>query len=159
MQNTLQENYGSCNVCKIWRWKQSVRLNCEFVPFFSSSFLSPSSSASSLIAGDVRSTFTEHFGSVVELMIIAHSLLLISILYFSSGATSYDGYQFLYRKTCNVNNVRCSKCNALRYLLPFIQFKKREKRPWSITFSKVAKRVGGVGLNSKITQFMKCIQC
>ena len=31
------------------------------------------------------------------------------------------------------------KCDALRDLVPFVQFKKREKRPWrSVTFSKVA---------------------
>ena len=30
-------------------------------------------------------------------------------------------------------------CDPLRYLVPFVQFKKREKHPWrSITFSKVA---------------------
>ena len=30
-------------------------------------------------------------------------------------------------------------CDALRNLLPFVQFKKREKHPWrSVTFSKVA---------------------
>ena len=30
-------------------------------------------------------------------------------------------------------------CDALRDLVPFVQFKKREKHPWrSITFSKVA---------------------
>ena len=32
-----------------------------------------------------------------------------------------------------------SICGALRDLVPFAQFKKREKRPWrSVTFSKVA---------------------
>ena len=31
------------------------------------------------------------------------------------------------------------KCDALRNLVPFVQFKKREKHPWrSVTFSKVA---------------------
>ena len=31
------------------------------------------------------------------------------------------------------------RCDALRDLVPFLQFKKREKRPWrSITFSEVA---------------------
>ena len=31
-----------------------------------------------------------------------------------------------------------SKCDALRDLVPFVQFKKREKHPWrSVTFSKV----------------------
>ena len=30
-------------------------------------------------------------------------------------------------------------CGALRDLIPFLQFKKREKHPWrSVTFSKVA---------------------
>ena len=30
-------------------------------------------------------------------------------------------------------------CDALRDLVPFVQFKKREKHPWrSVTFSKVA---------------------
>ena len=47
--------------------------------------------------------------------------------------------QFLYRKTCNVSNLSCSKCNALRNLLPFVQFKKREKQRWSTTFSKIGK--------------------
>ena len=32
-----------------------------------------------------------------------------------------------------------SICDALRDLVPFVQFKKREKYPWrSVTFSKVA---------------------
>ena len=32
-----------------------------------------------------------------------------------------------------------SICNAMRDLLPFVQFKKREKQPWrSVTFSKIA---------------------
>ena len=31
------------------------------------------------------------------------------------------------------------KCDVLRDLVPFVQFKKREKHPWrSLTFSKVA---------------------
>ena len=31
-----------------------------------------------------------------------------------------------------------SKCDALRDLVPFVQFKKREKHPWrSVNFSKV----------------------
>ena len=35
-------------------------------------------------------------------------------------------------------------CDALRDLLPFIQFKKREKHPWrSFTFSKVAAKGHG----------------
>ena len=30
-------------------------------------------------------------------------------------------------------------CDVLRYLVPFVQFKKRKKHPWrSVTFSKVA---------------------
>ena len=30
-------------------------------------------------------------------------------------------------------------CDVLRDLVPFVQFRKREKRPWkSVTFSKVA---------------------
>ena len=32
-----------------------------------------------------------------------------------------------------------SKCDALRDLVPFVQFKKRKKHPWrSVNFSKVA---------------------
>ena len=31
------------------------------------------------------------------------------------------------------------KCDAMRDLVPFVQFKKREKHPWiSVTFSKIA---------------------
>ena len=31
------------------------------------------------------------------------------------------------------------KCDAMRNLVPFVQFKKREKHPWrSVTFSKAA---------------------
>ena len=34
---------------------------------------------------------------------------------------------------------RMDDCGALRDLMPFVQFKKREKHPWrSVTFSKVA---------------------
>ena len=38
-------------------------------------------------------------------------------------------------------SVKCDVyiCDALRNLVPFVQFKKREKHPWrSVTFSKVA---------------------
>ena len=32
-----------------------------------------------------------------------------------------------------------SVCDGLRFLVPFVQFKNREKHPWSsVTFSKVA---------------------
>ena len=45
----------------------------------------------------------------------------------------------------NMSDVICqlyipllTKCGALRDLVPFVQFKKREKHPWrSVTFSKV----------------------
>ena len=34
---------------------------------------------------------------------------------------------------------RIDECGVLRNLVPFVQFKKREKHPWwSVTFSKVA---------------------
>ena len=47
---------------------------------------------------------------------------------------------------------RYSKCGALRDLVPFVQFKKREKNPWrSVTFSKVA------GL--KVTLLHGCFSC
>ena len=37
------------------------------------------------------------------------------------------------------NERAMSSCDALRDLVPFVQFKKREKHPWrSVTFSKVA---------------------
>ena len=36
-------------------------------------------------------------------------------------------------------NVKVNNCDALRNLIPFVQFKKREKHPWrSVNFSKVA---------------------
>ena len=36
-------------------------------------------------------------------------------------------------------NVKINNCDALRDLVPFVQFKKREKLPWrSVNFSKVA---------------------
>ena len=36
------------------------------------------------------------------------------------------------------NQLKSEKCGALRDLVPFVQFKKREKHPWrSVTFSKV----------------------
>ena len=42
---------------------------------------------------------------------------------------------FYLEKNCFPQN-----CGALRDLVPFVQFKKREKHPWrSVNFSKVAK--------------------
>ena len=39
----------------------------------------------------------------------------------------------------NINNTRMNTLGALCNLVPFVQFKKREKHPWrSVTFSKVA---------------------
>ena len=38
-----------------------------------------------------------------------------------------------------LNNLWMKICDALRDLVPFLQFKKREKHPWkTVTFSKVA---------------------
>ena len=49
---------------------------------------------------------------------------------------------FDYPSWCLTSWVRsrnCFICDALRDLVPFVQFKKREKRPWRcVTFSKVA---------------------
>ena len=46
------------------------------------------------------------------------------------------------------------KCDALRDLVPFVQFKKREKHPWrSVTFSKVA------GKLLKVTPLHGCFPC
>ena len=40
---------------------------------------------------------------------------------------------------CDSNWFLENKCGALRNLIPFVQFKKREKHPWrSVNFSKVA---------------------
>ena len=40
---------------------------------------------------------------------------------------------------CNLVLVKGRICDALRDLVPFVQFKKREKHPWrSVNFSKVA---------------------
>ena len=37
------------------------------------------------------------------------------------------------------NSMMQTLCDVLRDLVPFVQFRKREKRPWkSVTFSKVA---------------------
>ena len=39
----------------------------------------------------------------------------------------------------NIVLVKSIKCDALRDLVPFVQFKRREKHPWrSVNFSKVA---------------------
>ena len=55
------------------------------------------------------------------------------------------------------------KCGALHDLVPFVQFKKREKHPWrSVNFSKVA----GFSLQLKLTllhgcfsRFLNCKNC
>ena len=45
---------------------------------------------------------------------------------------------FLQYLSLNVHHLNDS-CHALRDLVPFVQFEKREKHPWrSVTFSKVA---------------------
>ena len=37
------------------------------------------------------------------------------------------------------NTIKTQICGALRYLVPFVQFKKGDKHPWrSVNFSKVA---------------------
>ena len=52
-----------------------------------------------------------------------------------------------------------SLCDALRDLVPFIQFKKREKHPWrSVTFSKVACRLKRATL-LKVTLLYSCFAC
>ena len=61
---------------------------------------------------------------------------LLSLLEMLINACSFKkivtGYFFHYEVNCNI-------CGALRELVPFVQFKKREKYPWrSVTFSKVA---------------------
>ena len=41
--------------------------------------------------------------------------------------------------TMKKTNFRLALCDVLRNLVPFAQFKKREKHPWKdVTFSKVA---------------------
>jgi len=49
-----------------------------------------SSSSSSRQAGDVKVTVTIHFGSVVEVTIRQPSAILIAMLYFASGADSFN---------------------------------------------------------------------
>ena len=47
------------------------------------------------------------------------------------------------------------KCDALRDMVPFVQFKKREKHPWrSVIFSKVASFSPATLL--KVTHFHGC---
>ena len=42
-------------------------------------------------------------------------------------------------QTCTKTQNKRPKCDALSDLVPFVQFKKREKHPWkSVNFSKVA---------------------
>ena len=57
----------------------------------------------------------------------------------------------LCHETVNIRNKTCRQslkkyrniCDALPDLVPFVQFKKREKHPWkSVTFSKVAASFG-----------------
>ena len=58
-----------------------------------------------------------------------------------SVGLALKGITFTKRTLVNLNNCYCmkKKCNALRDLVPFFQFKKREKHPTkSATFSKVA---------------------
>ena len=48
----------------------------------------------------------------------------------------YNRNQSVQRK---INDAKTTRCDALPNLVPFVQFKKREKHPWrSVTFSKVA---------------------
>ena len=45
-------------------------------------------------------------------------------------------------------------CDALRNLVPFAQFKKREKHPWrSVTFSKVLSSNGTTSRNASLSSF------
>ena len=45
----------------------------------------------------------------------------------------------LMKQRVNDLNQQCAICDALRDLVPFVQFKKREKHSWSsVNFSKVA---------------------
>ena len=47
------------------------------------------------------------------------------------------------------------KCDVLRNLVPFVQFKKREKHPWrGVTFSKVALKV--TLLHGCFSRFLNC---
>ena len=44
----------------------------------------------------------------------------------------------------------------MRDLLPFVQFKKREKQSWSVIFSKVAGKVKVVLLHGCFLRFLNC---
>ena len=56
-------------------------------------------------------------------------------------------------KKCNVEHLK--KCDALRDLVPFVQFKKREKHPWrSVTFSTTLLRV--TLLHGCFSRFLNC---
>ena len=68
------------------------------------------------------------FGNV-KLLSTVTSRSFLELLSFTEFEWKYDENKCLYNL----------KCDALRNLVPFVQFKKRKKRPWrSVNFSKVA---------------------
>ena len=61
--------------------------------------------------------------------------------------------QFFFSKTKKANDI----CDALRDLVLFVQFKKREKHPWrSVNFSKVAALLKLKLLHGYFSRFLNC---
>ena len=61
---------------------------------------------------------------------------------------------YKYRKKISAKSLEDNHiCDALRDLVPFVQFKKREKHPWrSVNFSKIAGFRRGLGTSTKIQE-------
>ena len=64
--------------------------------------------------------------------ILSHDLAHYDIYVLNLGYPNNSGNE-------KPNNFVCYLSDVLRHLVPFVQFKKREKHPWrSVPFSKVA---------------------
>ena len=70
------------------------------------------------------------------------------------GSGSLHSHDFLKQGSFEICH-NLYKCDVLRNLVPFVQFKKREKHPWrGVTFSKVALKV--TLLHGCFSRFLNC---
>ena len=57
----------------------------------------------------------------------------------------------------NISEIIFKNCDALRDLVVFVQFKKREKHPWmSVTFNKIAGLLKVTPLHGYFSHFLNC---
>ena len=81
---------------------------------------------------EIFSFVDSHFNRLERFQIILQIFYICLYLYFCFFCFCFFQFGFNYSYFITISN-------ALRDLIPFVQFKKREKHPWrSVTFSKVA---------------------